>query len=89
MTFKEAREKLINHLRETGWEVKTDLKVPWARTGHSNDRITLWFKPQAVWYSLGHAHSLNMARSLWIDIRALNPSEFVSKLEDFKKRNLL
>lgn len=70
MTFAQARGVLLAHLKTKGWAVSEHLKVPHATS--PDGRVRLWFKPQAVWVSVG-SHTLANARSLWLDIRERLP----------------
>lgn len=70
-TFREAKDGLWNHLAQSGWSMSGRLKVPHAT---SPDRVVrLWFKPQAIWYSMG-SHQ-RAEHSLWVDVRTENPQE--------------
>lgn len=88
-TFKAARERIIHELAaEHHWKVVTmnpslkPMKVPHA-TSQGGD-MRLWFKPQAVHVSYGKFHSLNSARSLWVDIRGLDVNALIAQVERFK-----
>ena len=79
-TFAEARARLLDHLKTSGWTVKTwgpqgALKTPHATSPEGTFR--LWFRPQAVYYTSGLNHDANEARSLWIDIRDVSPEDVV------------
>lgn len=70
-TFKAIQTAILANLRTAGWNVQASLKVPHATS--RSGRLRLWFKPQAVWYSTGHAHgsySLAHAASLHTDLRS-------------------
>jgi hypothetical protein len=76
-TFKQARERLLAALAQSGWKVSTfsfrtmkPLKVPYAE----KDREKLWFQPQALYYS-STGMTVNDARSISSDIRGLNVAE--------------
>lgn len=83
MTYAQARLRLFAYLRAEGWDVREydaagrALKVPHATA----DRLRLWFKPQAVWFSVGNAHTLSGARSLHCDIRRESPAAVVATAE--------
>jgi len=73
ITFKAARAAALDYLAAGGWTVKRGLKVPHA-TAPGGD-VRLWFKPQAVYLSIGDRHRLGDARSLHVDIRRMTPAE--------------
>lgn len=78
ITFAAAREALMNHLRQAGWDVRTrgpsgPLKTPYATS--PSGRLRLWFRPQAVHYTHGNHHDANHTRSFWVDIRNVSPAE--------------
>ena len=77
-TFAVARARLLEYLRSQGWEVKTHgtsgpLKTPHATS--QDGEVRLWFRPQAVYVSYGRLHDANHARSLWVDIRDVEPEQ--------------
>lgn len=74
-TYAEARANLINYLQNKEWTISKPLKIPYATS--PNGRIRLWFKPQAIWYTLGKYHEFSSARSLHgPDIRSMSPAEY-------------
>lgn len=77
-TFKQARKLILDYLRNQGWTVKPDLKVPHATSPDKTMR--LWFKPQAVYLETrGPPWSLGAARSLHVDLRDVeDPSKLVA-----------
>lgn len=77
MTFEKARQGIFAVLRNRGWSLKTDLKMPHATSPNGN--IRLWFKPQAVHYTEGNRHNGNDARAISyeLDIRKIDPSKFI------------
>lgn len=54
---------LLDGLILAGWEVRSDLKIPWAQ---KNGR-RLWFKPQAIYF--GPSKDFSDARSISSDMR--------------------
>lgn len=77
-TFAQARATLLAHLARAGWDVRTSSQGRPLKTPHATSpdgRIRLWFRPQAVHYSLGTHHDANHTRSFWIDIRTTTPAE--------------
>lgn len=87
-TFQEARAEIIEHLKKEHWTVKEGLKIPHATS--PNGEIRVWFKPQAVYVSYANRvtdHQLNYARSLWFDIRTMDPHDFEKKVLDSDKKN--
>jgi len=88
-TFLEARAEILEHLKKERWKVVDGLKVPHATSPDGTIRV--WFKAQAVYvsYSSGRAggHNLNHARSLWFDIRTMDPHDFEKKVEDSAKES--
>ena len=47
-TYKEASQGILNFLeKQSGWTVRKDLKVPWARR---DDGLKFWFKSQSVYF---------------------------------------
>jgi hypothetical protein len=82
-TFKASHARLLLELMQRGWHVKPGLKVPHATSPDGN--IRLWFKAQAVYMSVGNAHSFAGARSLWVETRGLATSELVSHAETFSR----
>jgi hypothetical protein len=88
MTFAQARTNLIAFLSAQGWTTNmrsaqgVPLKTPHATSPDGS--LRLWFKPQALWISAskGH-HELGNARSTWIDIRAMAPSNIVHETTKF------
>lgn len=77
-TFKKAREEILAHLGQFGWDVKSfnmqtmkAMKVPHATSPDKS--IRLWFHQQAVWVGDSAASS----RSLHMDIRLHSPEELV------------
>lgn len=78
-TFKAAKEALMRYLSKQGWTIKTGLKVPYAT--HPDGDLRLWFKKQAIYYSLGNMHSMKGAHSTHVDVRGMSPAEFVKDVE--------
>lgn len=72
-TFAAAKAALLDHLERAGWTVSRHLKVPHATHGWGRSSVRIWFKPQALYYSCGEGTTLNMARSLWVDVRDETP----------------
>jgi hypothetical protein len=79
-TFPQARKEIFDYLRRQGWEVKENIKVPWAKDPDKD--VQIWFKSQAV-YGVGgldggrQTANFGAARSLHTDIRDVTPQEFV------------
>lgn len=78
MTYKQARQALFDYLRSIGWTVITfstrtmkNLKEPYCDVPGTDYRI--WFTTQAVHYGTNRP----LARSTFIDIRAVTPEQFV------------
>ena len=59
------RKVLLTGLKERGWIVKADLKIPHA----SKDRDRLWFKTQAVYLATGMGKDIGDAHSISSDMR--------------------
>lgn len=75
-TFAAAKAALLDHLERAGWKVSRGLKVPHATHPAfrgTSGAVRIWFKPQALYYSCGEGTTLNMARSLWVDVRDVSP----------------
>jgi hypothetical protein len=84
-TFPEARAEMLDGLAKKGWKVKGELKIPHA-TSPDGD-VRLWFKTQAVYFSLGKGHDFKNARTLSydLDIRKMSPED-LEKMA-FKERD--
>ena len=67
-TFEAARGQLFPALKKSGWEIKEHLKLPQATKQIGSTKVTLFFKPQAVWAEVKGKTSA-APRSLWVDIR--------------------
>lgn len=87
LTFAAARERLMSTLRQRGWTVTTSnlgktLKMPYATS--PNGRLRLWFKPQAVHYTMSddgrHDRSTMHTVAYGLDIRDEDPGPFVDWL---------
>ena len=72
MTFAQKRRVLLADLKANGWDVREydsrtgkPLKVAHATAGD----VRLWFKPQAVWCSVGPHHKISFALSIAEDMR--------------------
>ena len=65
LTFAQTRKVLLTGLKERGWIVKADLKIPHA----SKDRDRLWFKTQAVYLATGMGKDIGDAHSISSDMR--------------------
>lgn len=74
-TYAEAKRAILDVLRNRGWKVSDNLKVPHAT--RQDGEVRFWFKPQAVWFSLDNAHTLGNARSTHSDIRTMTAEEWV------------
>lgn len=78
-TYIEARDDIWAQLeRETGWLLSSSaLRLPYATS--PSGRLRLWFKPQAVHYTVGTNHAQGNARSVDydLDIRKMTPTEFL------------
>lgn len=79
-TFQQAREGIYEVLRKRGWNMDTHLKVPHATS--PNGLFRLWFKPQALHYTVvghGFRHTAGDARTLAmdLDIRKIDPEVLV------------
>jgi hypothetical protein len=76
-TYKQARERLLAHLKSQGWKVNEHLKIPRADSGDT----TLWFKSQAIYMATGPGRDFQSARSIHIgDLRGMSTKEFVEYL---------
>ncbi len=60
LTFLQAKNLLISILKSKGWEVSTDLKIPWARNRYLDKKY--YFKPQSILMTYYDAH-MQRARS--------------------------
>lgn len=92
-TYAQAQEAILADLAQRGWTVKAGLKIPHATS--KDGRYRLWFKTQAVYYTivgassagLPGAHNFQAARSLWVDdIRKGTPESFYAAVEAGLKR---
>jgi len=85
-TFNEARTDILAHLKKEGWKVVDGLKVPHATRPDGKARV--YFKTQAVYIDFsdrGGRFELNHARSMWVDIRTMDPHVFEKAVEDADK----
>ncbi len=74
-TFAEARTAILDYLQARGWSLSSrSLKTPHATSPSGG--VRLWFKAQAVYYSLGDRHDFGDARSLHVDIRTGTADHF-------------
>ncbi len=79
-TYKKAQAGILDALAARGWKVRRDLKTPYAT--NPDGGLRLWFKPQAVWYSVDGNHTIGDAHSTWIgDIRMMTPEAFVVTID--------
>ncbi len=87
-TYAQAQEAILADLAQRGWTVKSGLKIPHATS--KDGRYRLWFKTQAVYYTIvgassagmPGAHDFHSARSLWVDdIRKGTPETFYAAVE--------
>lgn len=69
--YPDARARLLRELPQHGWQVKPNLKVPWARRPEDRSN-TLWFKSQAVYLN---------DHSLFLDIRGMPTAEFIKRVD--------
>lgn len=87
-TYLQARDDIWAALARDGWAMSSpSLKLPHATS--PNGLLRLWFKPQAVHYTINSAnfapgtrHVATDARAIAydLDIRTLTPSEFLDRL---------
>lgn len=70
LTFKQARENLLDYFERHDYEVKRNLKVPWAR----KDNRKYYFKTQSL-YRTDFNGSLKTAHSYCSDIRTLSSAQ--------------
>ena len=70
LTFKQARENLLDYFERHGYEVNKRLKVPWAR----KDNWKYYIKTQAL-YLTDFNGSLKTARSYCSDIRTVSAAQ--------------
>lgn len=80
-TFKQKREELLRGLEAHGFRVKEPLKVPHATS--PDGQLRFWFKPQAIYYSIGQPHEFNRARSWTDDMRETSVEELVRYKPNF------
>jgi hypothetical protein len=69
--YPDARARILQELPQHGWQVKPNLKVPWAKRRNDRDN-TVWFKAQAVYLN---------EDSLFLDIRGMPTADFIKRLE--------
>lgn len=72
-------EALLDHLAAEGWRL-SDRKLKVAHATSPDGSIRLWFKAQAVYCSVAlglQNHTLQIANSLWSDIRTLTGAELL------------
>lgn len=78
-TYKQAQADFMAWLAANGWTLKTGLKVPYA----TKDCVRLWFKPQAIWFTVASRpwdpHEFKYARTLAydLDIRSMSPEQIL------------
>jgi len=85
-TFSEARTGLMDYLAKEGWKLSDrSLKVPHATSPDGDLRI--WFKPQAIWFSVGGRHNLQGARSIHTDIRHTEPVKVVEEARRYAEHD--
>ena len=63
MTYKQAKYMILERLRISGWQVKKELKTPWAKPPFvfNDPNVKLYFKAQSVWIGQGRPyHSLHV-----------------------------
>lgn len=88
-TFDQARREIreiLTALREAGWTVKSDLKVPHATS--PDGELRLWFKAQAVHSTEGNRHSFGDARNFGgygFDIREYDGPGFLAQVERLRR----
>jgi hypothetical protein len=66
-TYAQARKRLLIGLETLGWEIRPNLKTPWAAKWPNR----LWFKAQAVYLD---------EHSLFLDIRGMSIEDFVKEV---------
>lgn len=69
MTYKAARDAILDALERQGWKVQRQLKVPHATGPYGHPR--LWFKAQSIYSDPNPPFSFSNARSLFLDMRNL------------------
>lgn len=86
-TYPEAKKEIMDYLAKEGWKVSGPLKVPHATLDKD---FRLWFKPQAVYYSVGHPHKLGDARTVSydFDIRKMDGPKFLTTIERMFKKEM-
>ena len=83
-TYKAARIRLMKELGDAGWTLSPlTLKVPHATSPHGDVRF--WFKPQAIWYSVGRYPDLSSARSTFMDMRRLDAQILIGDAERLRR----
>jgi len=87
-TYAVARADILRALREEGWDVRENLKVPHAT--HPRGGFRLWFKTQAIYESHGGgASSFAGAHSLWIgDIRTMPVADVLADIERIRRQEM-
>lgn len=78
MTFKQAQQRILDHLEAEGWALQRKLKIPHATDPHG--RVRLWFKPQAIYMDC-KPFSFGAARSLHVDPRQVDPAGLIRYAE--------
>lgn len=81
-TYDSARRDILAVLRDAGWVVKSDLKVPHATS--PDGELRLWFKAQAVYSTEGRHHEYGDARTFGgygLDIRQYDGPGFLALVE--------
>jgi hypothetical protein len=82
-TFKQAQSEILNYLRDQGWGVKANLKIPHATDIYGD--VRLWFKAQAIYIECGKPFRFGSARSLHVDPREVNPPGLIAYAEEYCK----
>ena len=83
-TFAVAKHDVLNALKDAGWAVNSNLKIPHATS--PSGKVRLWFKAQAIHFTTadyGQRHEFGNARSIYydLDIRTVDPKIFAEKIE--------
>ena len=84
-SFKKVHQDIKDALTKKGWKLSGPLKVPYATS--PDGEMRLWFKPQAIYFTVGNRHNLNGARTMtYDDLRELSVSEFMNLVEKRQKK---
>lgn len=91
-TFKVARQEILDHLNNAGWNISDPtLKIPHATS--PDGTLRLWFKAQAVYYTKSNEkkHKPKDARTVSydLDIRKVSPQNFLDWIEKIDEKGLL